>query len=136
MAGYYRQCIPGFATLAVPLTEITKPTKGFQWGESQQEAFEKIKAALSEAPIVAHPDVTKPYNLYTDASDKCVGAILVQKDENGIERVIHYLSHKLSDSHLHWPIIEKEAFAIIYALKKLYPHLWQFEILIILIISL
>lgn len=67
----------------MPLTEVTKPTKRFSWGKGQQEAFNKIKKALTQAPIVAHPDVNKPYILYTDTSDKGVGAILVQKDKEG-----------------------------------------------------
>lgn len=51
--------------------------------------------------------------MYTDTSDRTIGAILVQKDDTGIECVIHYVSHKLSGAQLHWPTIEKEAFAIV-----------------------
>lgn len=130
MAGYYRQCIPGFATLALPLTELTKPREPFRWGPEQQEAFNALKLALTQAPVLAHPDWNKPYILYTDASDKAVGAILVQKDATGMERVISYLSHKLSGAQLSWPTIEKEAFGIVYALKKFHAYLWgaEFEI--------
>lgn len=130
MAGYYRQCIPGFATLALPLTELTKPKEPFHWGQEQQQAFDSLKKSLTQAPIMAHPDTHRPYTLYTDASDLAIGAILVQKDNNGTERVISYLSHKLSGSQLRWPTIEKEAYGIVYALKKFHPYLWgsTFEI--------
>ena len=130
MVGYYRQCIPGFANLAFPLTELTKPRQPFIWGQEQQEAFELLKKALITSPILAHPDPSKPYTLYTDASDKAVGAILVQLDGDGIERVIAYASHKLSGAQLHWPVIEKEAYGVVYALKKFHPYLWgaKFEI--------
>jgi len=130
MAGYYRECIPGFATLAVPLTEVSAASKPFYWGEEQQTSFDALKEALSAAPILAHPDPSKPYTLYTDASDKTIGAILVQKDENNMERPIHYLSHKLTGSQLNWSTIEKEAYAVVYALKKLHAYLWgaTFEI--------
>ena len=60
--------------------------------------------------------------LYTDASDKVIGAILVQKDDQENEQVISYVYHKLSGAQLHWPTIEKEAYGIIYALKKLHPY--------------
>jgi len=130
MAGYYRQCIENFATLSLPLTELTKARQPFVWGPEQQQAFDYLKEALITAPILAHPDTSKPYTLYTDASNLAVGAILVQTDDQGIERVIAYLSHTLSGPQLRWPIIEKEAFAVIFALKKLHPYLWgaQFEI--------
>jgi len=130
MAGYYRQCIPGFATLALPLTELTKHKEPFRWGPEHQEAFDALKTALTQAPILAHPQTDKPYILYTDASDKAIGAILVQKDTEGMERVVSYLSHKLSGAQLNWPTIEKEAYGIVYALKKLHAYLWgaDFEI--------
>lgn len=130
MVGYYRQCVPGFATLAEPLTEVARPKSDFKWGPDQQQSFDRLKEALISAPILVHPDPTRPYALYTDASNTCIGAILVQKDDRGVERVIHYLSHKLSGSQLNWPTIEKEAYAIVYALKKLHVYLWgaTFEI--------
>ena len=72
---------------------------------------------------MATPDMDKPYYLYTDASDKAVGAILVQKDDHGMERVIQYVSKALSGSQLNWAAIKKEAYAVVYALKKLRPYL-------------
>lgn len=124
MASYYRGCIQGFATLAMPLIELTKPKEPFRWGEEHQQAFDILKKALTEAPVLAHPRVNEPYILYTDASDKAIGAILVQFDQDGVERVVSYMSHKLSGAQLNWPTIEKEAYGIIYALKKFHPYLW------------
>ena len=124
MVGYYRQSVERFATLSLPLTDLTKSKQPFIWGEEQQQAFDALKQALITAPILAHPDTSKPYTLYTDASNKAIGAILVQKDNEGVERVIAYLSHKLSGAQLRWPTIEKEAFGVVYALKKFHPYLW------------
>ena len=84
-------------------------------------------------PWLAYPDISKPFTLYTDASDTCVGAVLVQENEEkteewipGIpnEKPIYFLSHKLSDSQIKsYSTSEKEAFAIHYALKKLHYYL-------------
>ena len=130
MVGYYREHIPNYAEIALPLTELTKKNQPFVWGDEQHESFETLKQALVQAPILAHPDPAKPYTLYTDASDQAIGAILVQKDEEGVERVIAYLSHKLSGPQLRWPTIEREAYAVIYALRKFHPYLWcaSFEV--------
>ena len=73
--------------------------------------------------MLVHPDITKPYRLYTDASDYAVGAILAQEDEDGNERVIHYLSQQLSRTQRKWPTLEKEGWAIVLALKKFRQYL-------------
>ena len=93
-------------------------------GPEQQEAFDQLKLALAKAPVLTHPQLAISYVLYTDASDKVIGAILIQKDNQGNEQVISQVSHKLSGAQLHWPTIEKEAYEIICALEKLHPYLW------------
>jgi hypothetical protein len=72
---------------------------------------------------MAFPRTNHPYMLYTDASDFACGAILCQYDDTGLERVIQYVSHQLSGAQLRWATIEKEAYAVVYALKKLRPYL-------------
>lgn len=88
---------------------------------------------------MSYPDPSREYVLYTDASDTAVGACLVQEtDDNdqeiipGIrrEKPLYYLSHKLSDTQTRWSTVEKEAFAIHFALQKLdhYLHNAKFVI--------
>ena len=73
---------------------------------------------------MAHPDIQKPFKLYTDASDVAVGAILVQLDDEQVERPVHYVSRCFRGSEKAWSTIEKEAYAIVYALTKLRPYLF------------
>ena len=73
---------------------------------------------------MAHPRADQPYYLYTDACDYAIGAILCQKDSHDVERPIVYLSKQLSDTQRRWATIEKEAYAVVYALKQLRPYLW------------
>ena len=71
------------------------------------------------------------YILYTDASDTCIGAYLMQPCDEEIgnepfvrnEKPIYYLSHRLSDTQTRWFTIEKKAFAIYFALQKLHHYL-------------
>ncbi len=130
MAGYYRQLIKGYADITTPLTHLTKRATPWLWSEKCQEAFREIKNALISTQVMAHPQMNHPYMLYTDASDKAVGAILVQKDNKGLERPIQYISRALKGSELRWSTIEKEAFSIVHALTKLRPYLYgaDFEI--------
>lgn len=124
MAGYYRQCVPGFAKIAAPLVKLTRKNVRFAWGQMEQEAFDTLKKLLVSSKVMALPDTSKPFKLYTDACDYAIGAILVQDDDVGMERPIQYISKQLSGSQLNWATIEKEAYAVIHALTKLRPYLY------------
>jgi hypothetical protein len=122
MASFYRRYIRNFAAIAKPLTELTKKNAEFSWNEEKQSSFEALKQCLISAPILKLPEIGKSFALYTDSSDHTVGAVLCQF-EDGTPKPIHYLSHKLSRTQQHWPVIEKEAFAIVYALEKFRVYL-------------
>ena len=72
---------------------------------------------------MAATDIGKPYILYTDACDYSIGGILVQVDSSGIEKIIQYVSKALDKTQCKWPVIENEAFAVIYCLRKLTTYL-------------
>ena len=125
--GFYRRYIPNFSTLATPIVELTKKYARFKWTPECQKAFDKLKEDLSCVPLLSFPDRNKPYILYTDSSDYAVGAALtqvVEEEVDGIlgvpvEKPIQFISKKLSKAQTKWPVIEREAFAIFYALQKL-----------------
>ncbi|KAM9757963.1 uncharacterized protein ACNS7B_005082 [Menidia menidia] len=102
LAGYYRRFIKGFAKIARPLnslltgipTDKKHGTKLIDWTSECQTAFDKLKEALTQAPILAYADYTQPFSLYTDASNHGLGAVLAQNQEGG-ERVIAYASRSL-----------------------------------------
>ena len=104
------------------LIALTKKHARFTWNKECQDSFEQLKTMMTEAPISAYPDPSGVDILYTDASDQCVGALLAQESDDG-EKVIHYLSHKLSDSQKKRTTIQKEGFAIVYTLEKLNHYL-------------
>ncbi|CAG2215423.1 unnamed protein product [Mytilus edulis] len=97
-----------------------------------------LKYSLTVTPLLAYPDLKKPYVLYTDASNDTIGACLTQpceEEETHLsclrkEKPIYFLSHKLSDTQSRWSTIEKEAFSIHYALQKLDHYLHGAEFII------
>ena len=103
MCGYYRRFVPNFAKIAKPLTDLTKKNRRFYWTEECQVSFETLRTALMEAPVLAYPDISKPYKVYTDASNYAIGAALVQDTGMG-ERVIQYLSHQLNETQRRWAL--------------------------------
>ena len=131
MCSYYRRFIPNFSEIAIPLIRLTKKNVEFNWSAECQTAFDFLKESLTTVPVLAYPDPNKPYILYTDASDTCIGACLSQIDEETKgERPIYFLSHKLTTTQEKWPTIEKECFAIHYALQKLDHYLHNAEFVV------
>eukprot|EP00042_Codosiga_hollandica_P015642 m.37788 g.37788 ORF g.37788 m.37788 type:complete len:178 (-) comp45130_c0_seq3:696-1229(-) len=69
LVGYYRRFVPNFAALAAPLFGLLKKDVAFVMGPQQIAACEALKAAVAQGNVLAIPDVSKPFKLYTDASD-------------------------------------------------------------------
>jgi hypothetical protein len=90
LAGYYRRFIPDFSRTAKPMTELLKKGIKFSWNEKCEEAFHTPKAHLTTAPVLAHPDNSKPFDVYCDASGIGLGCVLMQAN-----RVIAYASRAL-----------------------------------------
>lgn len=80
LLGYYRKFVPNFATVAAPLSDLTKkgvPNK-FEWTLMCENAFRTLKSRLLSSPILRLPDLSKSFILRTDASNHGVGAVLMQ----------------------------------------------------------
>ena len=76
-----------FLRLARPLTELTRAGAEWKWSTSQHEAFNRLKLALTTAPVLKLPDFEKQFMVTTDASDAAVGAILEQDFGNGLQQL-------------------------------------------------
>ena len=106
LANYYRRFIKDFSKIAQPLYKLlqgsstckkgqkAKKVYKFEWNEQCTTAFDQLKECLSSTPILAYADFTKPFTVYTDASNDGLGAVLAQ-NQHGTERVIAYASRTL-----------------------------------------
>ncbi|CAB0043207.1 unnamed protein product [Trichogramma brassicae] len=105
-ASWYRKFIDNFATIAEPLTGLTRKETKFTWAEEQIEAFEKLKTMIASAPMLARPvpgdDV---FTIHTDASDSGIGAVLTQMLE-GEERVLEFASRTMSPAKRNYSVTE------------------------------
>ena len=123
LAQHYRRFIPGFASIAAPLTDLTRGTgpkkRPITWTNECQVAFDHIKKLLTSAPVLQVPDMIKPYRIETDASDFGCGAVLLQPgdDENSPWHPIAYESKKFSAAEKNYPAQERELLGIIHALR-------------------
>ena len=76
LCSYYRRFIANYSHIAKPLTRLTEKDQKFNWTSDCSDAFDRLKHMLVTAPILAHPDYTKPFILDTDASNLAIGAVL------------------------------------------------------------
>jgi len=75
-----------------PLTALTKNEVKFEWGPEQQKAFEILKQQITEQPVLRTPDFQRTFIVHTDASNQGMGAVLLQRFDDG-EHPIAYFSN-------------------------------------------
>jgi len=121
-AGFYRRFIKDFSKIAAPMCRLLQQDVTFHFDESCKEAFDKLKNALTSAPILQPPNWDLPFELMCDASDMAVGAVLGQRDGK-IPHVIYYASRTLNDAQKIYTTTEKELLAIVFALDKFRSYL-------------
>ena len=129
LVGYYRKFIKNFAKIAKPLTMLTRMDVKFEWKVTHHCAFMKLKDAIIQAPILRYPDTTKPYIVYTDASDNACGAQLSQMHEEA-ELPVAFLSHTFTDTQRRWNTPEQEPYSIYFAIKKWNYYLQKADIIV------
>lgn len=111
LTGYYRKFIANYGNIAKPLTELTKKD-GFRWNVAAAEAFEKLKVAVTTAPVLAMPNFKFPFEIECDASGKGVGAVLLQS-----KHPIAYFSKAFESSRLSKSAYDKELMALVLAIQ-------------------
>jgi hypothetical protein len=124
LANYFRDHIRNHSILAQPLQNMipnyTKKSHSHMLvcTDETVKAFDEIKNAISTCPKLFFINNYAPIHLHTDASDYGIGAYLYQIEDN-IEQPVVFISKSLAREQLRWSTPEKEAYAIVYALKKL-----------------
>jgi hypothetical protein len=121
-AGYYRRFVDRFADYVANLACLLRKDIPWRWTEQQQGAFEGLKTALTSGQVLVAPDFTKPFIVYTDASDFAIGASLHQ-GYDGAERAIRFYSRTMIAAERNYSTTDKEALAVISALKQFRVYL-------------
>ena len=123
LASYYRRFIPKFAEISAPLHEATSTKRDYKWTDEMQKAFERLKFKLTSPPVLAFPDFDQPFVVETDASSVAVGAVLTQRKEDKRVQPIQYASRTMTSAERNYSACEREALALIFALKKFRVYL-------------
>src|SRR5580765_4154280 len=115
---FYRRFIHKFSDITRPLHDLTRKDQVWSWGEKEQAAFDGLKRALLSAPILAFPDLNKPFQVEADSSNFATGAILSQRQDDGRMHPIAYLSKSLTEVERNYDIHDKEMLSIMRSLEE------------------
>jgi hypothetical protein len=102
--------------------ELTKK-KPWRWDPIHQQVFDDVKAAIAKETVLAYPDFSEPFEIYTDASSTQLGAVITQDN-----RPIAFFSRKLSEMQEKYSVTEVELLAIVETLKEFKGMLWGQDI--------
>ena len=113
-----------------PFFRVLQQRANFSWHQQADEAFEALKTYLAQVLKIASPLEGEILVLYLAISEHAVSAILV------VERVseqipMYYVSHALAGAEVNYPLIEKFAYALVMASRKLRPYFEAHKILVL-----
>ena len=112
LAGCYRHFIPDFSQIGKPMTSLLQKDHKFVWTEGCELAFRTLRKLLTTAPVLAQPNIEKPFDFFYDASKSGLGCVLMQDC-----RVIAYASRQLKKQEVNYPTHDLELAAVVHALK-------------------
>jgi RNase H-like domain found in reverse transcriptase/Integrase zinc binding domain/Reverse transcriptase (RNA-dependent DNA polymerase) len=123
MVNYYRFMWRHRSQILAPLSSLSGANSPFKWTEVHQKAFEEMKRIVSQEVLLSFPDYTQPFEIYTDASDKQMGAILKQGD-----KTLAFFSKKLNPAQQNYGVGEKEMLSVVEALKEFRTMIYGYPI--------
>ncbi|GFV13157.1 transposon Tf2-9 polyprotein [Trichonephila clavipes] len=126
MLGWYQKFIPHYADKCEPLYRLKKKGAKIKWSTEAQDAFNKVKRALTEAPVLQLPNFQEQFNLFTDASGVGIGAVLNQN-----HRPIAFASRTLNKAERNYTVTERECLAVIRALNKFKTYFGSLSVKVI-----
>ena len=127
---FLRRWVPKYSDVVDPLRILFKKgmfRKASKWSDKQKIAFQELKNVLKKAPVMAHPDFSKPFYIYCDASRTAVAGALIQFDKEGDEstaKVVSYLSKALNSAQQNYVTHEQECLALLYCLETWRSYLF------------
>ena len=105
----------------LPFFNILKGNKKFAWDDECRDTFTKLKEHLGRPPLLAKPEKGEKLYLYLAISEHAISAALV-KGEKKHQHPVYYMSKQLVDVETRYPEIEKLAYALVVASRKLRPY--------------
>jgi len=129
---YYRGFVPQYSSIAAPLNALLAKDVPWVWGPAQQAAYQQLKDSLcEEGRALKRYDPSRPLILYTDWSQKGIGAVLAQTDDAGQEYMVACVSRSLNKHERNLDATSGELLSVVWAVKTLRPYLHGAEFVVV-----
>jgi hypothetical protein len=120
---FVRKFTPDFAEIMKPLQKLIHKDVKFKWDVERKYAFNNIKAAISQAPVLQSPDFNRDFFLYTFIFDQSLSTVLTQKDDDNNEAPVPFMSTNLQGGELKYPTLDKQAYMVYKAVKHFQSYI-------------
>lgn len=124
LVNFYSKFCINMSDILKPMYNLLKKNVKWKWDENCSKAFNRIKKVLSSSPVLAHYDPSLPLILAVDSSGYGLGSALLQRYEDGVERLVCCASRTLSSSESSFSQVDKEALAIVFGVTKHHQYLY------------
>lgn len=111
LANYYRHFIVGYSGKAAPLTNLLKKDRPWTWSNTCHQAFKGLKLVVASNPVLALLDLTKTFEVQTNAFDYALRGVLMQDNHH-----VAFESRKLSETERRYTAQEKELLVVVHCL--------------------
>ena len=119
LLNYLQRFIDHLAVEIKPLTALLRGSSHHIHFEPEHiAAFKKSKLLVENTDYLLHPDITKEFHVFTDASKYGIGAMIAQYDDNNELHPVSFCSKTFNDAQQRWHCSEQEIYAVVYALEK------------------
>ncbi len=123
----------GICKVAFSLTRLLRKEESFHLHDAQEKSFQELRRGLSSAPVLAFPDYSASFVLYTDASAKGIRAVFMQQDDRGKNLVIAYSSRTLNPADSNYAGIHVETLPVVLALKHYRENIFGYPVTVTLL---
>ena len=132
MIQYMSAHISHLSDLTAPFRELTKKDVDFTWTSTHQQAFQKLKSAVSEATTLCYFNPEFKTKLQVDASKRGLGAALIQIDpvHPQKERIVAFASKSLSEVESRYANIERKLLAFVFGIEKFHTYVFGSNVLV------
>ena len=124
LVNYYHKFLPNLSTSLAPLHSLLRKNSRWNWSKEHSDTFNQVKNLLQSSSLLVHYNSSKPLLLACDASPYGIGAVLSHRMDDGSEKPITFISRTLAPAEKNYSQLEKEALAIIFAVKRLHHYLY------------
>jgi hypothetical protein len=128
ICNFHHQFIVNYSQYIAPLLTLLRKGSKWSWSSEMQKAFEELREKFAHSIYLVQPDDSQDYIINTDASVKAIGAVLMQRNKEGLVNIVSTASRVITPAEQRYTTCELELMAIVYALRKFRVYIYGHKV--------